>query len=562
MDIVINKKSETKKDNSNVKFAILAVFIILVLSAVITPIVLQNDTFYTVKIGEKILENGIDMKDSFSWHDLSYTYPHWLYDVITYLIYNAFGWLGVYIATAILSCILGLTIYITNKKLTKNQLTSLILTIGVMYLGKNYIAARAQLPTFILFVLTIYYIEKFLETKKTGYAIGLVVIPILIANLHVAVWPFYFILFLPYIAEYLICEFIDLELFIRVRIIWHMIDLKLAKREKNQDRIKSIEEKLEKEREKLLKANQLRIKRRENPYKIEMSKNKNVKFLIIIMIVCALTGFLTPLGTTPYTYLVKTMNGNTTQNINEHLPMTLINQKDILCIIAFFIAFLMVTDVKIRLNDLLLISGLIFLLLMSRRQVSMFLFVGVLVINRIINYFINKYDKENTKKAIKAMISLPGKIIIISLLVLVCYKIVIPKVKNNETFVDEKVYPSEASEYILENLDLGEVKFFNEYNYGSYMLYKGIPVFIDSRADLYAPEFNKGKDIFNDYIKTVGLNVFYENTFNDYGITHVILHKNAKLNLFLTADTRYKEIYKDDYFVIHERSEYKQESSE
>lgn len=34
------------------------------------------------------------------------------------------------------------------------------------------------------------------------------------------------------------------------------------------------------------------------------------------------------------------------------------------------------------------------------------------------------------------------------------------------------------------------MKLFNEYNYGSYLLYKGVPVFIDSRADLYAPEFN------------------------------------------------------------------------
>ena len=36
------------------------------------------------------------------------------------------------------------------------------------------------------------------------------------------------------------------------------------------------------------------------------------------MIICVLTGLLTPLGDTPYTYLYKTMQGNTTQNINEH----------------------------------------------------------------------------------------------------------------------------------------------------------------------------------------------------------------------------------------------------
>ena len=31
---------------------------------------------------------------------------------------------------------------------------------------------------------------------------------------------------------------------------------------------------------------------------------------------------------------------------------------------------------------------------------------------------------------------------------------------------------------VLENIDLGTAKFYNEYNYGSYLLYKGVPVFI------------------------------------------------------------------------------------
>ena len=42
----------------------------------------QNDTFYTIKIGELILDNGIDMMDHFSFHEnMAYTYPHWLYYV-------------------------------------------------------------------------------------------------------------------------------------------------------------------------------------------------------------------------------------------------------------------------------------------------------------------------------------------------------------------------------------------------------------------------------------------------------------------------------------------------
>ncbi len=78
---------------------------------------------------------------------------------------------GIYISTVILSSLLGAVIYITNTKVSKNQLVSFAMTIGVMYLMKDFIAARAQLVTFILFVLEILFIECFLEKKKKRYAI-------------------------------------------------------------------------------------------------------------------------------------------------------------------------------------------------------------------------------------------------------------------------------------------------------------------------------------------------------------------------------------------------------
>ena len=68
---------ENKKLSSSVKFTILAVILIAIFCIAITPITLQNDTYYTIKIGEHIVNDGIDMKDPFSWHEnLAYTYPH------------------------------------------------------------------------------------------------------------------------------------------------------------------------------------------------------------------------------------------------------------------------------------------------------------------------------------------------------------------------------------------------------------------------------------------------------------------------------------------------------
>ena len=158
--------------NKNIKtqFNILAIGCIIIFVFSLVPKTLQNDTYYTISIGEHIMQNGIDNVDPFSWHDLKYTYPHWLYDVCTYLVYSAGGMTGIYISTIILSVILGIMMYVTNKKVNQNHLFSFIFTIGGLFLIQDYIAARAQLVTFNLFVIEILLIECFLETKKKRYA--------------------------------------------------------------------------------------------------------------------------------------------------------------------------------------------------------------------------------------------------------------------------------------------------------------------------------------------------------------------------------------------------------
>ena len=76
-----------KTENTNILIKIIPILLIAIFCVSLTPITFQNDTYYTIKIGEHIVNNGIDMQDPFSWHeDLPYTYPHWLYDLITYLI--------------------------------------------------------------------------------------------------------------------------------------------------------------------------------------------------------------------------------------------------------------------------------------------------------------------------------------------------------------------------------------------------------------------------------------------------------------------------------------------
>lgn len=531
-----------KKLDNNVKFKILAVILIIILCIAITPITFQNDTYYTIKIGEHIQNYGIDMMDPYSWHKgLSYTYPHWLYDLLTYKIYSHFGFMGIYVVTCILSCILGLSIFFVNSKLSKSKIISFFVTVGTMCLLKDFIAARAQLVTFILFIFVIYFIDKFLESKKAKYGIFIILISILIANLHVAVWPFLFILFLPYIGEYVVYKIISNEY--KEKLLLLKIKLFKKNSKKYQDELETLNiNKTEK------------IDKIKNSYKIKINKNDNIKCLIIIMIICAFTGLLTPLGDTPYTYLIKTLLGNTTQNINEHLPMVLSGELATLCTIIIFLVVLMFKKTRIKLCDLFMISGLALLMIMSVRQLSMFSLIGSTVLSKIIVELITGYDNDPFINVFKRIIK---PFVIIGMVLLVGW-ITYDNIKNkyNDKFVDETEYPVQACDYILKNIDLKKAKFYNQYNYGSYMIYRGIPVFIDSRADLYTPEFNGLNDnIFNDYVKLEDITIFYEDIFKKYNITHIILSSKSKINIIMFGEKnqKYNKIYKDNNFVIYER---------
>ena len=286
--------------------------------------------------------------------------------------------------------------------------------------------------------------------------------------------------------------------------------------------------------------------------KLIVKPSKYVVPLIIIMIICIFTGLLTPLKDTPYTYLIKTMQGNTTHNISEHLPLVLIQHIGLLVLIEVYLVFLIFTDTKIRLSNLFLIAGLLLLALMTRRQESMFVLLGVFVLNRLITSFILKYDDKGIKE-LERVCTKPIIMVILTIIIAVISAILY-KNKMNDEYVLEKDYPVQASIWINENLDVSTMKLFNEYNYGSYLLFNDIPVFIDSRADLYAPEFNGKKDIFTDFINLNSLNCNIQEKLDEYGFTHIILKEDAKLNIYfkLKTDT-YKNIYSDENFVIYEK---------
>ena len=503
-----NKKFEERKK----KFAWFFIIWICILGMGLIRKTFQNDTFYTIEIGELILNNGIDMMDHFSFHSgLAYTYPHWLYDVFIYLCYSIGGYVGIHISTIILLLILLVLVFKINKTISDSVSVSAFATFICALSVSGFATARAQLASFLVFALEIYFIEMFLRDKKKRYLIGLLVLSILICNIHLAVWPFYFIVYLPYLAEYIISLIVS--------------KIKIKKETKF-------------------------IKFLKNKFVLE--KNSNIKYLFLVMILSLFTGLLTPLGDTPYTYTIHMMMSNAQEYVKEHQMLSWA-QSPFTIIIAGETLFLSLIS-KVKLRDLFMICGLVLMSIISIRHLSLLALIGTICFCRLFAMFLENYG-FNADKIIINFFS-KKSVAIASFVLVIIGSSLIANFQLSKDFVDEEMYPVGAVEYIKENINIDEMRIFNEYNFGSYLLHHDIPVFIDSRADLYTSEYSGFEyDIFDDYHYMPS---HYQEKFEFYGITHVLIYKEIddEVNPFyniLENDSNYKTLYEDEYYVLYEK---------
>lgn len=561
-ELMKSKEKKIKRELSekirNIIFDMLSIVCIIILAIAVTPKTFQNDTYYTIKCGEYIFQNGVFniKQDPFSWHNLSYTWPHWLYDLIMYVFYAMCGrfWEnGIYVLTIIFAVILGLSLYITSLKISKNRVVSSVLSLFALYLLKSYIAARAQLVTFILFVLEIFFIEKLLETNKKRYGVVLLFIAFLITQLHCAVFPMFFVFALPYVAEFVFIVLSDLDLDERIWILILKTLRKITRFEKKKEKYDNMIEKCKKN------IDVRRIKRekyRKEPYKVIIEKNPAMITLLIFLLIAIFIGFLNPMGTGAFTYTYKIYKGNTTNSINEHLPLTLADNKGFALMIAIMFVILIVVDIKVRLKDLLMFGGTLFLAFKARRQVSLVIIMCMPILAKFLSSFFEKYDKSLCKIIKKMVTSFAGGIVVIGIVILLSKDMY--KEKENAVFVDTTTYPVEASNWLIDymkenNISAEELKLYNEYNYGSYLLFRNIPDFIDSRCDLYTPEFNDGIDIFSDALSVPNLNSDYEGIFKKYGVRYVMLYCYDSVNVKIEKDSNYILLYNDGNFRIYQR---------
>ena len=487
---------------------IASIIMIVMLCAAFTVRTFQNDTFYTIKVGESILEHGIDMKDHFSWHELDYTYPHWLFDIAVYKLHDLGGLNSLYIASILIFIVIGITFYFMNLKQNKSYFVSLLFSILTVIMLARFVTMRAQLISYLIFLLEILFIEQFLKKGKKGYIAGLLILCVLLANIHAAVWPMYFILMLPYLFEYLVAVIND----------------------------------------KIMNKPKLGV----FTDKIILERNKNIKTLFIVFLISIPLGLLTPIGDTPYTYFIRTLSADTMEYIEEHKSLVLIENLFVIGYLAIMLIPLIFTKVKVKLGDLAMMGGLLFMAFLSIRHIALLAIIGMFYLCRLICN-IGKIKTNNPLDY-----NLPWYGIVVVTLTIVGTSIFVYNVNFKEPFINENIYPVLMTDYMETNLDMENVRLYNEYDFGSYLMYRDIPVFIDSRSDLYTKSFNNSTDIFNECMK---ITENYGRIFKKYNITHILIYKDTNLNQILAISPNYELIHKEGRFMLYEYTASKKEET-
>lgn len=482
--------------NKNVIIHLVQILIIILVMCSSVSKEFQNDTFFTIAIGERILENGIEIEEKLVWHEgLEYTNSRWLFDLMISIINRHFGYAGIYVFVMMITTLCGVLLYFIINKITHKKIISFISVIVIMNLSKNVFVARAQVISFFVFIIQFYAIEKLLETNKNRYFILLIMLVVLLANMHASVFPMYFVIYLPYIVEYILTL------------------LKL-----------NISDKL-------------------------IIEKKYIKKVLIAFVLGVLLGFCTPKGISPYTDMVKVMEGVSISFISE-LQTIDINEEFYLWVsIIFCMAIMIFTKTKIRVTDAFFILGFALMALSTYRCVFFFYLISGICIIRIINDFL-EYNDVSFKFINK-------KIQMIFICLLYIY-IVICSVNTlfdhlKDDYVDYSDYPVNATEYILNNLDISEMKIFNHFNYGSYLEFKGIKSFIDSRSGIFTEEFNPGTTILTDWLGVTKGEIHYKYIFKKYDITHALLYKNELISVYIENDPEWKLIYQDGSFLLYEK---------
>lgn len=455
-----------------------------------------NDFWWHVKIGEWIVENQeIPTTDIFSWYGVENRIPwtahEWLSDVIFFYVHLNFGDIGIFLFSIIAALTLLALMFSQCIKEIKNN----ILVAGIFFalfsvVISSFFYGRPHVFSYFILFFELKILYEFLERKSSKKIFLIPLLAVLWSNLHGG----------SSNLSYILCL---IFLFIG------MLN-----------------------------------------FKYERITSDRFNKTSILKMVCVTLGsvmgiMINPVGfkVLAYPYI----------SMSDFLSMSIISEwqapdaKSIGELILYFLPILVllisIICVKrnIRLVDLVVMFVFVFLFLRSVRFIVLWYIAAAFCSLR---YVPESKVKKITKNIEKITIALTFGI----LLVLCCFRIL----EMTNTYKNGELIKKTMSHDAIEIIKRDDPKrIFNDYNLGEALIYNDIPVFFDSRADLFAQNNIMVDGISLSFLEPAGNSlgdsfVNVEELIEKYRFDAILILKGRPLFSYLMNNPKDFELVYDD----------------
>lgn len=492
------KKKIKSKDTRYYYFYILFALCIGILSIMMSYGINGNDFWWHVKSGEWIVENKTFPREGiFSWmamdKHLKWYAHEWLSQIVYYGIYSLGGQYAIYVFCFATGTLMLYLIYKVSKEYVLNNITySALIFIFTMIVIKNYFFGRPQIFSFFLVFTELKFLYDYINNKDNKEIYFIPLLGVIWVNMHGG----------SSNLSYLLCLFF---------LIAGVINFKFGK--------------------------------------ISFERLPKNKLLTIsgVMLATIIAVFINPYGLDmvlyPYT------------NMADNLMLDLIfewrapDAKNIAILLFFFVPFalglisIITTEKKIRGIDLFIFAFFSYMFFRSTR------FIVMLVVSYPF-YIFNYIPKFGTLNEVK---SRADKIVATVLIAAGIGMTVFGLVNGVNTYSKGKLIDHELDYKFVELMkEEKPERPYTEYNYGGDLIYYGIDVLVDGRADVYTgtplEDWNNltKLTIYSAPNKEYDKHTFVEDIINKYKFDAYLVDVNRPLYQYLLTNSDRFELVKEN----------------
>lgn len=268
---------------------------------------------------------------------------------------------------------------------------------------------------------------------------------------------------------------------------------------------------------------------------------KQRRRLELAFLLCLVASILTPYGTQLAAYPLKMFSSQPQimQAVQEWQPLELsqLYGKLFLALFILFWTGMAITELKIRLEDLLLLSFATVETFLHARFVILFVPVFAPLAAELLSRWVPKYEASKDHPGLNfALIAVAAVAIGWSL-------------PSNAKLGRQLEYhvPTGAVSFLKQHPNLTRV--FNDANWGPYLIFALGPahkVFIDGRYDIY--EYS---GVFEDYLSIIHVVPGTPALLQKYGVDSCLVPRDGSLATLLAATPDWKPIYHDDLSILY-----------